>query len=403
MNFNKMRLLLFSLVIILAAALAAIHATLFAGAPAKAHAQSLSCGKWQAVSNPNPSSSTWSLFNGIAAISANDVWAVGGTTPSGSNVGQTLAEHWGGKQWAVVPSPNEGTASNQLSSVAAVSTSDVWAVGTTYQYASPSDLTLIEHWNGSAWSVVPSPDPGTAGNFLTGVAALSANNVWAVGYYSSPGTIDLTLILHWDGTSWSVVSSPNPGASNNVLDGIAAASPTNIWAVGGDGGTLTEHWNGSAWSVVPSPNRGIASNGLNAVTVDPITGDAWSVGYDEYNDHARTLIEYWNGTKWSFDGGPDAGAYDNYLNGVVEVSPNDVWAVGYYISAKDSFNRLTLREQWNGTKWNIVAGPNPSKGNSQHDDYLNALAQVPGTTQVWAAGYFIAPPPDSYTLTETYC
>src|SRR5579859_6470269 len=131
MNFRKLRFLLCSLVVILAAALATIHSTLFAGAALKALAQSPTCGKWQAISNPNPSTSTWSLLNGIAAISASDVWAVGGSTLPGSNVGQTLTEHWNGKHWNVVPSPNEGTASNQLSSVAAISTNDVWAVGTT--------------------------------------------------------------------------------------------------------------------------------------------------------------------------------------------------------------------------------------------------------------------------------
>ena len=96
--------------------------------------------------------------------------------------------------------------------------------------------------------------PGSINNELFGVAAVSATNIWAVGFIANTtaaGSVQQTLIEHWNGTSWSVVSSPNPGSSP-VLSGVAATSATNAWAVGNSGfnQTLVRAWNGTKWSVV---------------------------------------------------------------------------------------------------------------------------------------------------------
>src|SRR5437764_3736462 len=114
--------------------------------------------------------------------------------------------------------------------------------------------------NCGTWSVITGPSPGTGGNYLSGIAAISANNIWAVGYYINNGSA-LSLIEYWDGTSWSIVSSPNPG-SNDVLHAVARVPGTNqAWAVGVYTGsssnqTLIEHWDGTSWNVVSSPNPG---------------------------------------------------------------------------------------------------------------------------------------------------
>ena len=122
----------------------------------------------------------------------------------------------------MVDSPNLGTGYS-LSGVAAVSTNDVWAVG--YHgdpYYNPIQ-TLIEHWNGTAWSVVASPNEGTNNNELHGVAAVSPNDVWAVGFYTdSSGAHGQTLVEHWNGSAWSVVPSPNRGTGNYNLADAAA-------------------------------------------------------------------------------------------------------------------------------------------------------------------------------------
>src|SRR6202040_78610 len=112
--------------------------------------------------------------------------------------------------WSIVPSPNtDPTQSNQLFGVACPSASDCWAAG--YYYNGNHSQTLIEHWDGSAWTIVPSPNSSTSeSNFLLGITCTSATDCWAVGHHDSGDVaVFVTLILHYDGTSWSVASSPN--------------------------------------------------------------------------------------------------------------------------------------------------------------------------------------------------
>src|SRR5205823_1270424 len=127
--------------------------------------------------------------------SANNVWAVGYAWGGSGASTATLTEHWNGTQWSVVPSPNVTTIDNYLHGVAVISANDVWAVGTSDDEGTNGFQTLVEHWNGTAWSVVSSPNPDL-GNRLYGVAAVSANYVWAVGDYASGG-IARTLVEHY--------------------------------------------------------------------------------------------------------------------------------------------------------------------------------------------------------------
>src|SRR5262249_48605353 len=131
---------------------------------------------------------------------------------------------------AFVPSPNIGSGSNSLDGVATLTSTDAWAVG---EFANGSaGQTLVEHWDGTSWSVVSSPNVGSTSNFLDAVSADSPTDVWAVGAFASGPGASQTLIEHWDGTSWSVVPSFSPGSSFNFLYGVAAVSSTNVWAVG---------------------------------------------------------------------------------------------------------------------------------------------------------------------------
>src|SRR5579862_7982306 len=134
--------------------------------------------------------------------------------------------------WRVVPSPSRGVSAS-LSAVSATSARDAWAVGS---YDTGSGFrTLIEHWNGSTWRVVPSVDPAVGRHetsTLGGVVAISASNAWAVGFYEKSTTSFRTLIEHWNGSKWSVVPSPNADPGENVLAAVAAVSSTDIWAVG---------------------------------------------------------------------------------------------------------------------------------------------------------------------------
>src|SRR5947199_65924 len=127
--------------------------------------------------------------------------------------------------WAIVSSPNQGTLGNHLYGVAAVSASDIWAVGSyTDQQSQSGSGSLTLHWNGTTWSQVSNPGPTT----LYGVTAVASNDVWAVGAFTSQQSLFGPLILHWNGKTWSEVSSPHAG----TLAAVAAVSANDIWAVG---------------------------------------------------------------------------------------------------------------------------------------------------------------------------
>lgn len=325
------------------------------------------CGKSNClVSGPQSSPKILGGLNSLSILSATDIWGVGNTFTK-LGYPRTLTEHWNGSVWSRVASPNvlKGMNGDELSSVAAVSPQDIWAVG----YSSAAyDQALVEHWNGTQWSIVVAPDPAQEVR-LFGVTAISANDVWAVGNYASQSDSG-SLIEHWDGSSWSVVPNPAKG----VLLSISAHTATDIWAAGFFFGTLIEHWDGKQWSIVSSPNPGI-DNFINGITAHSST-DVWAVGYSYDGQTTTTLTEHWDGTSWSVVKSPNPAKYSDVLFGVTIVSANDVWAVGDM--AANHTSDYALIEHWNGTSWSVVKSPQIAGG-------LFAIAQV-SANDIWAVG-----------------
>src|SRR6185312_16572230 len=142
----------------------------------------LSCGSWNVVSSPSPGGDDV-LFGAAAVPGTNQIWSVGRFDGS-DGFYHTLTELWDGSSWSLVPSPNVANTNNLLNGVALVSASDVWAVGLSNSDGIHPGLTLIEHWNGTSWTIVSSPSP-TDFNFFNAVAGASANDVWAVGDYEN--------------------------------------------------------------------------------------------------------------------------------------------------------------------------------------------------------------------------
>ncbi len=236
-----------------------------------------------------------STLSAIAIVAAQDIWAVGVTSSASGN--QPLIEHWNGVAWSIVTVP---AIAGQLHSVSAVGPNDVWAVGS---YNVPNfTSTLIEHWNGTRWSIVSSPNPINPINILNSVVTISQNNVWAAGDYTNspaPSAEYTPLIEHWNGASWSIVNSPLQGTSD-FLNGLAAITLHNITIVGdyrssidsqGPYFTLVEHWNGTRWSVVNSPSPGSIDSDLVAAAAISPTNHVWAVGskYDGFT--YQTLVE----------------------------------------------------------------------------------------------------------------
>jgi hypothetical protein len=331
---------------------------------------------WSKVASPDPSPGLDTL-TGVSVVSADDVWAVGyGCTKANcdaaGNVYDDLILHWNGTKWFTVASPDPSTTQNELFGVTAVSATDVWAAGAEVPNilgAAPMTDTLILHWNGTKWSTVSSPNVAFAANTLYGVDANSATSAWAVGnecdFFACPypGVSTGTLILHWNGKTWSKVSSPNPGEFNNVLFGVSAVTPDDAWAVGDTSATspggvqsLVVHWNGTKWSRVASPNPGSQFNDLQAVSAAS-AGDIQAAGNQLGPDLPyTTLTEHWNGTAWSAVASPNGiitKPFVNFLSGISAISCSDAIAVGWvqgYFSS--SYQVLILR--WNGKTWSAA-------------------------------------------------
>ena len=248
------------------------------------------------------------------------------------------------------------TVSSNLLGVADVSPAEAFSVGECVSHASG----YIEQWNGSTWAMdtLPSPNSGATSS-LSSISADSASNVWAVGLYLSGSTASTERYepysLHYNGSTWSIVAMPPVPGTNNLLvydfNAIDAISPTNVWAVGdsgnnvGVGGTPTatviEHYNGTAWSVVPSPTVGTTPY-LNGVAASSAS-DVWAVGSDipSGSTTPQTLTLNWNGTAWTTVSSPNAASSD-LLVGASAPAGGNVWAVGYS-GASGSFNPLALQ------------------------------------------------------------
>jgi hypothetical protein len=315
----------------------------------------------------------------IKAISPDNIWAVGRFAIPGSSSerSRTMIEHWDGARWSTVPSPNSEyyPDNSSLNGVDGISASDVWAVGNAI---GDYGRTLTMHWDGAQWNRVTGPPRVQGNNNLNAVEAIATNDVWAVGggvpngypEYSTP------IIMRWDGTEWIMRSDISLYGVDYRLNAIEAVSADDIWAVGtANAQTLIVHWNGSGWSRVPSPNVGSRNilHGLAVVSAN----DVWAVGYYGPAGTGQALILHWNGTEWSVVPGPSAGT-DTFLLDVDALSSTDIWAVGNYLSAGVT---RTLVAHWNGTEWSVVPSTNPGTGAS----YLFALDAL-SPDVVWAAG-----------------
>ncbi|WP_092653461.1 hypothetical protein [Actinopolymorpha singaporensis] len=318
-------------------------------------------------------------LTGVVAFGPSDAWAVGYT--GGNSTVSTLTLHWDGTRWLRIPSPNRSARENWLFGVAGTSPNDVWATG--YDIGPDGKhRTLVLHWDGARWRIVPSPTVEGQDATLNKVVALSPTNAWAVGSTIAWPFTGRTLVQHWDGRTWSTVASPSPGTDGlgSFLLDVAATSADDVWAVGdydtGDGTmrTLTERWDGTRWTVVKSPAPGEGSL-LSSVATGP-RGQVWSVGWQQDGAEQTPLVLRWDGDAWSavdMSGLPA----DASLGDVRVVGSNDIWTVG-------SQAGQTLAAHWNGDTW--TASPSASPGS-----VANAFADVatiPGTNCLWAVGQF---------------
>ena len=284
--------------------------------------------RWSIVASPNVGTSD----NALSGVSCTSLrWCVAVGYYKANGVFTTLIESWNGSKWSVAPSLNVG-ANSLLQGVSCVSAKSCEAVGWNFD-STGLESTLIESWNGSSWSVAPSPNRSLAGNILAGVSCVASTSCQAVGYTipNSQPPVYETLIESWNGFAWSIVPSPNQPTSASLLEGVSCVSANACEAVGnynvglGNYQTLVESWNGTSWAIVPSPNgqtimTGLRTddNGLIGVSCTSAraceaVGLYFNVGLSNY----QTLIESWNGSSWSLV--PSSNGSTDY-NALVAVS-----------------------------------------------------------------------------------
>ncbi len=315
---------------------------------------------WTHVPSPNTSVSR-NMLRDISGTSSTDVWTVGSFETPGGKM-QNLIMHWNGSDWQIFPNTDLSISLNELWSITAVSTNDVWTAGVQNNYA--NTRSQLMHWNGSSWSHTSLPDI-TGGSFLFSIDAITVNDIWAVGTQAGSPT-DPAYAIHYNGSNWNEFPVPNVGTYSNRLYAVDGISSNDVWAVGrksdsyGDFHALVLHWDGSSWTNSTLPSS-ISSPIGDLESVTMITSnDVWALGS---TITGGILLIHWDGTSWSEV--PTAGS----SGGKIVARGADIFSVGTRIS------------QWNGSSWTVIDSLNqltyPTLG--------SAISFSNG--DIWAAGH----------------
>lgn len=408
---------------------------------------------WKIDSTPNPANAPISVLDSVSCPAANACTAVGLTRIPGHSLVVPLAEAWNGVSWAIQTTPRRrGT--GVLDGVSCRSATVCTAVGT-YNAGNGNDYPLAEAWNGTSWELQTVPNPTSAGsgtvhNVLNGVSCSSPSACTAVGSYTGSGNSDRegrTLVEAWNGTTWTIQPSPNPNDAhypNSFLYGVSCTSPSACTAVGDSkhktGFTvLAEQWNGTSWKIQTTADPKNANNshlvavscsspthctaigntiiaGVQQTLAESLNGSAWTVqptanptgtssagsylygvscggptacsavgAYYVSTGSQVSVAEGWTGTGWKLQSTPNqSDALTNYLNAVSCSSAGACMAVGTYYGFAQNSPPEVLAEVWNGTKWSILFPGNPPHATNT---YLNGVSCASATKCIAVGTY----------------
>jgi hypothetical protein len=392
---------------VVAAALALAPAAALAAAPqatkTKPKAEPVTIFKVDPTFNPEAEGVTDSSFAGVSASDPAEAWAVG-TLSNEDALDRGLVEHFTGTEFTRVPIQEPSGEQVEVNAVDDISPDNAWLVGTHFPGGiganGANGRILIEHWNGTKWSTVPSPDPATGArdqDTLNAIAGSEPDDLWAAGnaLNEEKGRIEL-VFEHYNGKDWTLTPTPTPENGGEeeepaqFASGITVIGPEDVWAVGTEEShitheTLAAHWNGKEWSLVPTPQivaRERAQNQLTAVSAvgpDEVFASGFADNVEGAHEFVPGVLRF-NGTKWTAVKAPNKGSEGAFLRGIVALSPTNVFAVGQSETLNGDIT--TLAEQFNGSKWTIVKSPNPGEGKG---DSLDAVSSA-GATNLFAVG-----------------
>jgi hypothetical protein len=297
---------------------------------------------WQQVPAPSGRGTVLAIADG----GPGNAWAVGRVAPGGGyHITSPQIEHWNGTSWSITPSPVITARDATLSGVTSLGSGNAWAVG------NDGHTGLVEHWDGTSWSRVAVPDPNTGtifGSRLTAVSARSASDIWAIGTFQNEAPApDSLYALHFDGSTWHIVTMAQTGSQTNsnspVPTSVVAIGPDDVWMAGNQNNfstpiTLTEHWDGTRWTIVSSPfDRGstspssIAAGSLVAMTARA-SNDVWAAGFSftftngDPSGIYHALLIHWDGTRWTQDTAPTTGTYNSVTGISAPTGGHTIWA-----------------------------------------------------------------------------
>jgi hypothetical protein len=252
-------------------------------------------GRWTPVPTapaPSPDASSTIAMNAATSISPTDAWAAGSVGSSQARqgaFGTAMIEHWDGTQWTVAATPSPPDPDSRLLALTAVSPSDIWAVGWQSSSNSYTDtIPLVEHFDGTAWHLLTAPAPGGSGTsaYPQAVSGTGPDDIWMAGFVSpnglgGVGTGSTSFVEHWNGVAWSLATTSLPPGVIGTHS-LYAASATDVWVTqtSDEGnGTSFLHFNGHSWTTVPFP--GPEEYGVS-YTYYAVSGngpdDVWAVG-----------------------------------------------------------------------------------------------------------------------------
>jgi hypothetical protein len=275
------------------------------------------------------------------------------------NDSRPLAEHWDGRSWAIQPTPPVPGNGAVLRDVSCLRANLCMAVGDG-QTSNFNSLTLAERWDGSRWTIEPTPTPGppSPGVALAGVSCSAPHACVAVGYAGNP--VELTLALHWNGAVWSVEPTRNPpGTLFSAFDAVSCTGPSACTAVGSyitpsGRRALVERWDGRTWEIQPTPTPPGASDwglfGVSCTTHGLCTATGATLLPN--GEAGSTLAERWNGSAWQIQPTPNhPGGEPSGLGRVSCPTPRACTTVAGYRRSPGVYP--SFAERWEGGSWSV--------------------------------------------------
>jgi len=292
--------------------------------------------------------------------------------------------------WVEVAHPRPGGADTYLNDVVVPAANDVWAVGYTFDVVGGAleFRTYGQHCVSGVCTRanLPSREGAPATNILYGIDALSPEELWTVGYSRDPREPGIGLTIHYTNGTWRIVDSPNPpGAFSSILTAVSANSSTNALAVGSyqDGGTLEERplaigWDGATWRLIAVPTAPGCTDRGRLTDVTKLAGRYYVTGICRTTGGSEEsyVLEVAN-RSWSALLRPDSSTLGpgDALASITVVPPALLWAVGSNATEGTGVS-IALR----GGVWSNL--PVPQAG------LYTQLTGVAGTSRVdaWAVG-----------------